>query len=271
MAIFGYRIKIFLFARAARDRDHETPPMEGSVMKRTTKFLPSIAAMACLLSLTGCGSPAANGSNPSAQENGEQSQDFSNTGYVLREDLALRPLGDNAPPAFVLSAGSELAVLEMKADAKLGTIVHLGIDAQENGRVPSDVWVSQTEVPNEALEPYAPADYDSEENQDGDFSAQKAMTYCYRYVKQYLLQTGQVRIYLPGESAWQAAGILPKQGFHRTGHSPASAKNGEVCVYSGGPAGHGHIEVKRNGRWWYGYGFKPNPISGRRFIACFAK
>jgi len=97
------------------------------------------------------------------------------------------------------------------------------------------------------------------------------MTYCYRYVKRYLLSIGKVKTYLPGTSAWEAAKILPKHGFRKTGHTPAKAKEGEVCVYSGGPKGHGHIEVKRNGKWWYGYGYLPQPIKNRKFIACFAK
>jgi hypothetical protein len=242
-------------------------------MKRTKMFFQGLAASACLLTLAGCGSPAASAPAPAgAGTNEELAQDFSTTGFVLREDLVLNPVGDGAAPAFSLGAGSEIAVLGKHEDAALGTLVHVGIDAQENTGTPTDLWVSERDLPQDALEPYAPADEeDNGEAQDGDFSAQKAMTYCYRYVKQYLLQTGQVKVYLPGVSAWQAAGILPKHGFRRTGHSPSTARNGEVCVYSGGPAGHGHIEVKRNGRWWYGYGFKPNPMSGRRFIACFAK
>lgn len=224
-------------------------------MKRTKMFFQGVAVSACLFTLN---------VSPARAEASAPEQNFMNSGYVLREDLVLNPVGDQAPRAFTLNAGSEMAVLGVKQDAALGTLVHVGIDVAADSQIPADLWVSDRDLPQDALEPYAPAD-----ESDNNFSV--FMTYCYRYVKQYLLQTGQVKVYLPGVSAWEAAGILPKHGFRRTGHSPASAKNGEVCVYSGGPQGHGHIEVKRNGKWWYGYGFKPNPISGRRFIACFAK
>ncbi|RZA06040.1 MAG: hypothetical protein EOP11_11345 [Proteobacteria bacterium] len=232
-------------------------------MKRTKMFLQGLAVSACLITTAGASAPAAFAAETFT------GADFTSTGYVLREDVVLNPLNEAGPRrAFTLSAGSEIAILGKKEDAALGTLLHVGIDAKEGSGIPADLWVSDRELPEIALEPYAAAD---ESEESGDVAILKAMTYCYRYVKQYLLQTGQVKVYLPGVSAWEAAGILPKHGFRRTGHSPSTAKNGEVCVYSGGPAGHGHIEVKRNGKWWYGYGFKPNPMSGRRFIACFAK
>lgn len=241
-------------------------------MKRTKMFLSGLALSACVLSLTGCGKAGAEASADPARE--EAAVDFSHTGYVLREEVVLSPVGENAVKPFTLPPGSELAVLGEKEDAQGGKLLHLGIDANEESGVPSDLWISERDLPEAALEPYAPADENELSDEDvsqEDYEILKKMTYCYRYVKQYLLQTGKVKVYLPGASAWQAASILPKHGFRRTGHSPATAKNGEVCVYSGGPQGHGHIEVKRNGKWWYGYGFKANPISGRRFMGCFYK
>lgn len=97
------------------------------------------------------------------------------------------------------------------------------------------------------------------------------MTYCYRYVKKYLLKVGLVKVYLPGASAYMAAKILPKHGFKKVSRKPSQAINHDVCVYKGGPAGHGHIEVKRPQGWYYGYGFKKSPIKNRIFIGCFHK
>lgn len=99
----------------------------------------------------------------------------------------------------------------------------------------------------------------------------KGMTYCYRFVKIRLQKLGLVRGYLPGGSAYMAAKHLPKHGFKRTQRGIQSARVNDVCVYSGGPQGHGHIEMRTAGGWWYGYGVKSKPMSGRRFIACFSK
>lgn len=97
------------------------------------------------------------------------------------------------------------------------------------------------------------------------------MTYCYRYVKRYLLDHGLVDVYLPGSSAYMAADILPDHGFYRVSRGPQSAIVHDVCVYRGGPSGHGHIEVKTSSGWYYGYGYKQNPIKNRVLIACFHK
>ncbi|MBY0386059.1 hypothetical protein K2X05_12950 [bacterium] len=102
-----------------------------------------------------------------------------------------------------------------------------------------------------------------------DISAR--MTYCYRYVKKYLLAKGFVDEYLPGVSAYMAATILPKYGFSKTNRVPTKAIKYDVCVYKGGPSGHGHIEVLDPKGWYYGYGYKKNPIANRIFIACFHK
>lgn len=97
------------------------------------------------------------------------------------------------------------------------------------------------------------------------------MTYCYRYVKKYLLKVGLVKVYLPGASAYMAANILPKHGFKKVARKPAQAIVHDVCVYKGGPSGHGHIEVKTSKGWYYGYGYKKSPIKNRIFIGCFHK
>ena len=97
------------------------------------------------------------------------------------------------------------------------------------------------------------------------------MTYCYKFVKQYLLKIGLVKSYLPGGSAWMAASILPKYGFSKVSRKPNGAAVNDVCVYKGGPSGHGHIESKTSKGWYYGYGYKSAPIQNRIFIGCFHK
>lgn len=172
-----------------------------------------------------------------------------------------------------LPKGTELSVLETRYDAKLGELMHLGIDSDDES-LPADMWVKATPELKAALaQNIMPTEItNSDEGEDSLVTvARKGMTYCYRYVKQYLIKTGKVKVYLPGNSAWMASRELPKHGFRLTGHSPATAANGEVCVYRGGPRGHGHIEVKINGKWWYGYGYIGHPIRNRVFIGCYAK
>ena len=190
------------------------------------------------------------------------------SGFVLREATQFSPVAANpsailAPP-FTRPAGTGLVILGRRITSNDGDLLRIGMDADPREGLPSDFWVRAADLPLEILEPYSAG----AENEVG---ALKAMTYCYRFVKEYLMKTGKVSNYLPGESAWMAASILPRYGFHRTGHSPANAANGEVCVYSGGPQGHGHIEVKRGGAWWYGYGMISHSMQGRNFIACFYK
>lgn len=198
-----------------------------------------------------------------------EAQANDNGGYPLKGYRALRdtsaPVIENGRigRAFSFPRGIELVTIETKEDESLGTLVRLGIDQNQ---APADIWVRAQDLDNSDFLPY-----DFSGASEEEIEIWKRMTYCYRHVKNYLLQTGQVKTYLPGGSAYQAASILPKYGFRRTGHGPATASNGEVCVYSGGPQGHGHIEVKRNGKWWYGYGFIDHPIRNRKFIACFAK
>lgn len=111
------------------------------------------------------------------------------------------------------------------------------------------------------------------ESDDSDWSVlrEARMTYCYKYVKQYLLKIGLVKTYLPGGSAYMAANILPKYGFKKVSRKPSQAIVNDVCVYKGGPSGHGHIEIKTSKGWYYGYGYKANPIQNRIFTGCFHK
>lgn len=208
--------------------------------------------------------------------------DFQAADFVAKADLKVKSVAQEGDPdsgrELLIPAGTGVSVIETKVDATLGTLVRLGIDAEEGSGLPSDIWVPMSQALLTDLVKAEEAEFEEEEEEISDSiftqvkkKARKKMTYCYRYVKRYLISTGQVKTYLPGESAYMAAKLLPKHGFRNTGHSPSSAQNGEVCVYSGGPQGHGHIEVKRNGKWWFGYGYNASPMQNRKFIACFAK
>lgn len=161
------------------------------------------------------------------------------------------------PPAIILRAGSQFTVLDRRQDPMYGEIVRIGIDIDEDDKAtPNDIWVEASPELKAATQ----------------LTVELMNTfYCYRYVKRYLLSSGLVRSYLPGSYAAQAYSILPRYGFQITGHSPSTATVGEVCVYSGGPKGFGHIEVLRSKGWWYGYGYSRHPIQGRHFLACFEK
>lgn len=228
--------------------------------------------------LCGCGNGPADKLTQATIET--TSASYAAADFVARQDLTLRPIPaeGEAPTQFTLPAGMAITVIETKVDAKAGTVVRLGIDANEESGLPSDAWFPlDASLLAGLLRVNAAAD--EEEEAEGKESlimkasraARGKMTYCYRYVKRALLSSGRVSAYLPGESAWMAANALPKHGFRRTRAGPSAAKEGDVCVYSGGPQGHGHIEIKRGGGWWYGYGVKSAPMQGRNFIACFAK
>jgi hypothetical protein len=201
------------------------------------------------------------------------SDNFQAANFVAQNDLRVEPVGGEE---LLIPAGTGVAVIETKVDPNRGTLVRLGIDAEE-GSLPSDIWVPLDRALLANLVREIEEEEELEEEEKDGLVAKvrratgRGMTYCYRYVKRHLMATGQVKNYLPGSSAYMAAKILPQYGFRNTGHSPSSAREGEVCVYSGGPRGHGHIEVKRNGKWWFGYGFNASPMKNRKFIACFAK
>lgn len=189
-----------------------------------------------------------------------------------------------------LSKGSEITVIETDNDPNLGDLIRIGVDSDDDSSTgPNDFWVRASDLMKAGLEQsemmtnnedpvLSPMDlgHDSIFGLDDIASAKRLakrrMTYCYRFVKQYLLSHHMVPVYLPGGSAWMAASILPRYGFKRTGHTPQTAGLNEVCVYRGGRGGNGHIEIRLPGGWWYGYGYH-GPISrvNHPFIACFKK
>lgn len=184
---------------------------------------------------------------------------------VLKDNLNLQ--GGLQNQRVELPLGTEIAIIEERLDSNEGLLRRIGVEIPGEPAFSSlDIWVRASDLEESSLDQIHLLDG----IETSDFEVFK-QTYCYRYVKLYLLKIGKVKTYLPGGSAYMAASILPKHGFRRTGHSPWNAREGEVCVYAGGPQGHGHIEVKRNGKWWYGYGYKSKPISNRRFLGCFNK
>lgn len=241
------------------------------------KCLCASSLVAAAASLCGCGNGPADKLTKASVET--TTSDYSAADFVAKEDLTLRPVpaAGEAPTQVTLPAGTPVSVLETKVDAKAGTMVRLGIDAAEESGLPSDAWFPLDGVLLAGLLRVNGDENEDEADQKQGVimklsrAARGGMTYCYRYVKRALLASGKVSSYLPGESAWMAASVLPKHGFRRTGSGPAGARDGDVCVYSGGPKGHGHIEIKRGGGWWYGYGVKSAPMQGRNFIACFTK
>lgn len=225
--------------------------------------------------LSGCGNGPADPITQSTVET--TTSNFMAADFVAKTDLHVKVLkGETLEEGdeLVLPEGTQVSVIETKVHPKFGTIVRLGIDVEEGEDLPSDIWVPMDQALMDGLIKMEEEPVTEDESVDESsliLEARKKMTYCYRYVKRYLLSTGQVKTYLPGVSAYMAAKTLPKYGFQNTGNTPKTAQNGEVCVYSGGPEGHGHIEVKRDGKWWYGYGYSANPMQNRKFIACFAK
>jgi hypothetical protein len=227
---------------------------------------------------TGCGSsdgsvlgiPQSNALDGGSTENGARSSNEAVKAYEFASDLQVQPL--DSEQALVIPAGTQVSVLEnIVVDGK--ELVRLGLEYSDATLdQPQDLWISAEEFAQADLSLVDDADpYDENGNETVSEFARKKMTYCYRYVKQYLLKHGMVNVYLPGGSAWMAAKELPKHGFTKTGRTPANAIVNDVCVYKGGPAGHGHIEIKLAQGWYYGYGYKKSPIKNRIFMGCFHK
>ncbi|RZA09808.1 MAG: hypothetical protein EOP11_00435 [Proteobacteria bacterium] len=241
------------------------------------------AAAATALASTLCGCGAGPMDKLTEATTKTTSANFQAADFVAKEDLVLRPVPaeGEAPSQITLPEGTAVTVIETKVDNKAGTLVRLGIDANEESGLPADAWfpldaallagLLQVNASEEEKEEAAASTPAGNAVVKISRAARGKMTYCYRYVKRALLSAGRVNAYLPGESAWMAANALPKHGFRRTGKGPSAAGEGDVCVYSGGPRGHGHIEMKRGGGWWFGYGIKATPMQGRNFIACFTK
>jgi hypothetical protein len=176
----------------------------------------------------------------------------------------------------LINSGSVLTLLEQSQD---GQWIRVGIDpVDESLDVSQDLWISQESMSHLNMDLIDDADpYDADgyevipQSSEEQFSLRKKMTYCYRYVKQYLLKHGLVNTYLPGASAYMAATILPKYGFKKVNRTPAHAIVNDVCVYGGGNGGNGHIEIKTPQGWYYGYGYKASPIKNHPLKGCFHK
>jgi hypothetical protein len=97
------------------------------------------------------------------------------------------------------------------------------------------------------------------------------VTHCFANVKKYLLQKHLVDERLKGGSAWMAGRDLVQRGFEKIEGGPAATEVNDICVYRGGWHKHGHVEVRVEKGWWYGYGIKPKPVVGRNLIGCYRK
>lgn len=165
-----------------------------------------------------------------------------------------------------ITRDSMITILGQQTDVRGDILIHLGVDSNDL-QIPSELWIRATELENVSLEKI-------EENGDTlDALLAKKMTYCFRYVKQYLLKKKLVSRYLPGASAWMAKDSLPKEGYRRTGQGPSAARVNDVCVYTGGNGNNGHIEVMTPAGWYYGYGYSRAPIglNNHRLISCYTK
>jgi hypothetical protein len=234
-----------------------------------------VVLLVSLSMLTACGSDGSVLGVPqsSAQElnssNGQNTEELSR-GFELSTDFTTESIQDNKE--ITIPAGTQLVVLENAiVDGK--ELVRVGLEYPSDSVLPQDLWVAGAELAKadlRAIHDVDPYDENGEEITFGEFARAK-MTYCYRYVKQYLLSHGMVNVYLPGGSAWMAAAELPKHGFKKSNRRAASAIINDVCVYKGGPSGHGHIEILTSKGWYYGYGYKSHPIQNRIFMGCFHK
>lgn len=178
-----------------------------------------------------------------------------------------------------IGAGSDITVLEAFHDAQAGDVVHIGINNDEDAEGISDLWVPAQQLNTDALAREDDSAFGAEIEQSEHIvmediasrGKKKKMTYCYRFVKQYLLSHRMVPVYLQGGSAYMAANVLPKYGFKKLSIKPSQAKLNDVCVYRGGKGGNGHIEILTAKGWYYGYGYISHPIANHPFIACFRK
>ncbi len=187
----------------------------------------------------------------------------------------------------VIKEGTDLTVLDIVKDENFGEIAHLGLNSDEEGAI-SDLWVRVNDLNNNCLEVQDDEDFRSDANATdktdaGDIRGQlhrskvkakkRRMTYCYRFVKKYLMETGKVPVYLSGGSAYMAPAQLMKYGFKKIAETPSHVRTEDVCVYRGGNGGNGHIEVFTKKGWYYGYGYLSHPISraNHPFVGCYRK
>ena len=197
--------------------------------------------------------------------------------FLVTHDQVFRPEIVNLAPeltgrALEIPKDSMFTVLGEQADVRGDILVHLGVDSNDVN-VPSEIWIRSTEFEAATLEKLDNGVAVDDTTAVMDAYLYKKMTYCFRYVKQYLLKKNLVSRYLPGVSAWMAKDSLPKEGFRKTGAGPGSARVNDVCVYSGGNGNNGHIEVLAPAGWYYGYGYSRAPIglNNHRLIGCYSK
>lgn len=181
---------------------------------------------------------------------------FTNTRALILK--AKTELYQKNTEAISLQENSYLIPLEHSKDSEGNNWIRVGIEySQLTTDTTADYWIPEASLSDPSLVLI------------DDFILR--MTYCYKYVKLYLLKHGLVSSYLPGGSAYMAAKILPKYGFYQVDRSPYEAIVHDVCVYKGGPSGNGHIEVMTSSGWYYGYGYFSHPIKNRILIGCFHK
>jgi hypothetical protein len=193
--------------------------------------------------------------------------------FVVTQNQIFRPEIVNFAPelagrAVEIATDSVITVLGEQTDVRGDLLVHLGIDSDDL-QIPSELWIRATDL-DLALNA---ASLEKINDDSLEIMINKKMTYCFRYVKQYLLKKKLVSRYLPGASAWMAKDSLPREGFRRTGQGPSAARVNDVCVYTGGNGNNGHIEVMTPSGWYYGYGFNRAPIglNNHRLISCYTK
>jgi hypothetical protein len=234
-------------------------------------YLYSFLLIASCSVMVSCGSTTSTPGKPSGEEVTTRE-----TIFEVNSDVTINAkLSENEELQSIhVGPGTAVAVIEESFD---GAWVRLGIQNSDDDST-LDIWVSadtMNALDLSIIDDVDPYDADGNEmapqNEAEQFSLRKKMTYCYKYVKLYLLNNGMVKSYLPGGSAYMAYNILPKHGFKKVSRKPANAIVHDVCVYKGGPAGHGHIEVKTSKGWYYGYGYKASPIKNRIFMGCFHK
>lgn len=280
-------------------------------MRTYTKITTVVAPILLGLTLTACGQPTYKDVNTDGTmgavsyiqnfEDESIDSDFLNKSVIeVQRDMSLtaRTELNEDSKSFSLKDGDSFTVLKKEKDVNGKEFVQIYLeDENQSDDVQHVVWIPVEELSSSSLEMVEMEDpfdefgneiveSDNEEESSTLMTAakkskksntkkkgKKKMTYCYRFVKIRLQKLGLVKGYLPGGSAYQAATILPKYGFKRTSRGVKGARKNDVCVYSGGNGGNGHIEIRTAGGWWYGYGAKLQPISlnGRRLIACFSK
>ena len=216
--------------------------------------------------------------NEQADDSTERSDTPKNGIYEIASDLQVQMTMDEGLSSLrtmTLTAGTQVSVLGTATDSQGQQWVRLGLEySSDSSTEPQDVWVLASEFNQgefNVIDDSDPYDENGFELPGMNDAIRKKMTYCYRYVKLYLLDHGMVKEYLPGASAYMAASILPKYGFKKVSRKPSQAIVNDVCVYGGGNGGNGHIEILTSKGWYYGYGYKKSPIANHPLKGCFHK